>query len=170
MLVLLYRTHLGQSTDLCALERWIAELEKNRNKIWNADKDIVKNFRASEDFFEIVLDGYLVASIIHACGFGESTEFLTNISTVPRETLSKAIEALAEHLAQFKQVAQMKSAPSELRDRPLENMTMFMQQGLTMKNFKRAMRDGDPGRALASLSYYTVWFQASSQNKYTKKR
>jgi len=39
------------------------------------------------------------------------------IRAVPREKLSETIEALAEHLAQFEQVAQMKSAPSYLRDR-----------------------------------------------------
>jgi hypothetical protein len=60
----------------------------------------------------------------------------------------------------------MKSATLEERDMVLENMTTFMQHGLTTRNFARSMREGDSGRLLASLSYYTVWFQASSQHKY----
>lgn len=165
ILVLLYRTHLGDSQDLCSLERWIGDLERNRNRLWDAQKDHVKNFRACEDLFETVLDGYVLASIIKTCGSNSPSGFLTHSAQSP-ETLAAAIEALAKHLATFTHGAIMQEQPSDRRDHATESMTLFMQQGLTMRNFKRAMHDGDSGRALASLSYYTIWFHGSSHHKY----
>jgi hypothetical protein len=106
-----------------------------------------------------------VASIIKTCGYNIQSEFLTHIAKDPKK-LSAAIEALAKHLATFTHVAMMQEQSSDRRDRATESMTLFMQQGFTMRNFKRVMREGDSGRALASLSYYTIWFHGSSHHKY----
>ena len=167
ILVLLYRTHLGESRDLCSLEHWITVLERNRNRLWDAQKDCVKNYRACEDLFETVLDGYIVGALTKSRGYTDTAEFLSSATKDKQpELLSDAIKALATHLASMNLPAMLQGKPKEERDRALESMTLFMQHGLTMRNFKMAMRDGDSGRALASLSYYTLWFHGSSHRKY----
>jgi hypothetical protein len=54
------------------------------------------------------------------------------------------------------------------RDRPHENFVLFMQHRLILRNFSEAMKTGDVGRVLASLSYFTIWFQATKQYNYAR--
>lgn len=165
VMMLMFRTHLGDVGDSCSLERWIADLGKNRNKLWNGSKEMVKDFRSCEDLFELVLDGYLVAALANACEFTDPDNLLLEVSKDP-DRISGAIKSLAKYFSQFNEVSRMQQSPPEARDRPFENINMFIQHRLVMRNFKRGMREGDSGRCLASLSYYTVWFQASNQYQY----
>jgi hypothetical protein len=165
VMMLMYRMHLGVETDTFSLERWISDFGKKRNSLWNGAKEIVKDYCACNDLFELVLDSYILAAFTQACEFADTNDFLVNLNKIPTK-LSDAISKLAEHLAKFQLISQMQKVPLADRDLPLENMTLFMQHGLAMRNFKRAMREGDSGRCLASLSYFTVWFQASKQYQY----
>jgi hypothetical protein len=112
VLVLLYRTHLGSGDEICSLERWISELERNRNRLWDADKNHVKNYRACDDLFETVLDGYLVGSLVKSCGHSTTAGFLAQVAEHPSQ-LSEAIRLLAAQLAQMNSVAGMQALPSE---------------------------------------------------------
>jgi hypothetical protein len=62
----------------------------------------------------------------------------------------------------------MQNLPSELRDRMLKKQWLLIQQGLSLRSFNRAMREGDSGRVVSSLTYFTVFFQATSQNGYSQ--
>jgi hypothetical protein len=65
VLVLVYRTHLGEEQDAspCSLNRWIKDLRRMRSKLWDPQRQLVKNYNASKDFFELVLQGYILAFI-----------------------------------------------------------------------------------------------------------
>jgi hypothetical protein len=80
VMMLMFRTHLGDVGDSCSLERWIADLGKNRNKLWNGSKEMVKDFRSCEDLFELVLDGYLIAALANACEFTDPDNLLLEVS------------------------------------------------------------------------------------------
>src|SRR5204863_6351034 len=48
-----------------------------------------------------------------------------------------------------------------------DNLILFLQHGLTLRNFSHGIRYGDPGRCFVSLSYFTVWFQDSTHSNYS---
>lgn len=165
VLIMLYRTHLGKATDHCSLDRWIEDAGRTRSRIWNSQKEIVKEFRASQDYFETVLDGYILAAMANSCGFGDIPDLMANL-TVISDDLAVNINNMAKHLVHFGIISRMKQVPAEKRDVPHESITMFMQHGLTLRSFKRAVRDGDSGRILPSLAYFTIWLQDTKQSQY----
>lgn len=61
--MLLYRTHLGTDKELISLNRWIGELRRVRTKLWNPHRQLVKDFHHSQDFFNVVMEGYILAGM-----------------------------------------------------------------------------------------------------------
>ena len=76
VLAMLFRTHLGDERDNCSLTRWILELNRDKNKLWNGKRNLVKDFRSCLDFWAIVVDGYLIATLASYSGFNNLNEFL----------------------------------------------------------------------------------------------
>ena len=161
VLLLFYRTHLGTESDVCSLSRWIKELNRIDTKLWDKNSANVNNFNACMDFFNIVLDGCILAVFANACGAKSVQELSQRFSQIDIE---KKIDDIAQFLVKFDQVNKNRS--NKLQDSAHDNLILFCQHGLTLRNFSKAIRAGDPGRYLASLSYFTVWFQGSRQTNY----
>jgi hypothetical protein len=165
-LVMFFQAHMGTDADVFSLERWIREIRRDKQKIWNRQKEIVREFRQSQSFFDIVLDGNIVAAVANACGFGDSKAFVADIETLDPEQLKKSIENLAKMICNFVGVSQLRLSGESDRDSAYEKHWMFLQHGLVLRSLARGMRDGDSGRVLVSLSYLTIWFQASDKFNY----
>src|SRR5436305_13511308 len=164
VLVMLFRVHFGCEAEPCSLSRWIKDRKRSQNKLWNHDRQLVKDFRRCQEFFDIVLDGYLLATMINYCNFESTEEMKHNFGKVDVEYM---IDNLSDFLVKF-HIVHGNRAQEHGQDRAHDNLILFMQQGLVLRNFSLGMRQGDPGRALISLSYFTIWFQASKQSNYAR--
>ena len=144
-------------------------LDLDSRKLWDKDRKMVKNFQACQYFFDAILDAHLTASVASTLGIRDRyPELLAFIRSDQFDagTLSAHITVIAERIAQSTAIKRMRELPREYRDPEFENHLMFMQHGLILRQFIHAMRHGDSGRVLASLSFFTVWFQASGKHKY----
>jgi len=165
------------------LSTWIPVLEKDTSKLWDkSGGGSVKDFRTCFDFVETVLEGYVLAALTtELCGHALMNENKSNqrplsiehdleefIKTHPiaDEAAAKAVTDLAAGLTDFNFVDFLRSELAEERDYVWENVILYMQHGLILRSFDRALSDGDVGRAIASLSYFTIWFQKSSRHNY----
>jgi hypothetical protein len=131
--------------------------------LWTGGKNPMKDFRSCQRFWDFVLDGYIIAAITARCGFTTIDNFISGMNETE---VSTATGALAKDLSSFSEVARMRELPNETRDRDHENHLLLLQHGLVLRNFVLAMRQGDSGRVQTSLSYFTVWFQATKKHNY----
>jgi len=166
VLVMLFRSHAGSEKEHGGLYYWIKVLQRNRNTLWDGGRQLVKDFRACYELFGQILDGYIVGFIAERCGWtaGEINPVLDKATDVEAQ-----IATLAAELADFNETStrrQQTNAPS--RDRLHENMFLFLQHGLILRNFHQAMRHGDIGRLLISFRHMTCWFQGSKQFNYAQ--
>lgn len=148
--------------------RWIPVLSQDVNKLWNKYDSQVKDFNTCLDFFDTVLNGCLVGAI-SAYFFptnNSTAQFEASLGTMSQSSLENAIQNLAKYLSDFDLVSRMRREPVEKRNFARENLLLFMQQGLMLRNLGLAMRQGDSGRVLNSLCYFTVWFQSTKNYKY----
>jgi hypothetical protein len=165
LLVLLFRNHRGQPSDVCSLMRWIPETGRHPEKLWDGHKRTVKDFRSCNDFFHTVLGGYILCALADRCRVQKLDRFIEYCSTNPEKVRQEVFE-LTEYLFDFERLTQQRRSPSEERDRPHENWIMFMQHGLMYRFLETAMCQGDPGRVLVCLKYFTIWLQGSEQTLY----
>jgi hypothetical protein len=161
VLLLLFRSHLGNESDLCSLSRWIKELDRNGNKFWDKTDAQVKNFNACLDFFDIVLDGYILSAVASICDYNSLESFTRDFGNID---LGDMINRLAEVIVKFTIVDANRR--KGIGDSAHDNFLLFLQHGVIFRNFNNAIRKGDPGLCLTSLSYFTVWFQGSRQHNY----
>lgn len=164
VLAMLYEAHLGKENDRGSISRWIKTLDKESIRLWNKQRKLVKDFRACQMLWDTILDGYIIAAMV-ARGFDSIESWLANGIGRP-ELLKDAIETLSDELGALDTVESMRKNDFEGRDRTHENFLLCLQQGLVLRNFVRAMREGDSGRVLVSLSFFTVWFQATTKHNY----
>src|SRR5438046_8223313 len=47
---MLFQTHLGDEKDNCSMARWIIELNRDKNKLWNGKRNLVKDFQSCLTF------------------------------------------------------------------------------------------------------------------------
>ena len=169
VLAMLFQTHLGDEKDNCSLAQWIIELNRDKNKLWNGKRNLVKDFWSCLDFWDIIVDGYLVASLATYAGFNSLAEFCKDLTENHGGSirLFDNIKAFANDLGTFSCVNTIRKTSSVAeRDQTYENHFLFLQHALTFRNFHLTMRQGDSGRVRVSLSYFTVWFQASKKFNY----
>ena len=160
---MLYRTHFGDTTQPTSLSRWIALLDRNTTKLWNAEgKGHVKDFNACLDLFETVLDGCLLAALCTAYGYKTLDDFSEKFGV----STEKNLDDLAKTLMRFELVDVNRQQGRN--DTAHDNLILFLQHGLILRNFSEAMKSGDPERSLASLSFFTFWFQNSGQYRYAE--
>jgi len=164
VLVMLFRSHGGSEKDHGTIYYWIKTLQRNRNSLWDGGKQLVKDFRACYELFGQILDGYLVGFITERCGWtaGEIKPVLDKATDVEAQ-----IATLAAELVDFGQTSQRRQQ-TDARDRQHENMFLFLQHGLILRNFHQAMRNGDIGRLLISFRHMTCWFQGTNQFNYSQ--
>ena len=120
----------------------------------------MKDFRSCLDFWEILTDGYLIASLTIYAGFDIMAEFrnaFVDNSARTSDQLLNAIKKLAQDLSTFRYVHDLRHTHETVCDMISENHILFLQHALTMRNFTMAMREGDSGRVCVSLSYLTEW-------------
>ena len=163
ILRLLYRTHFGDTTQATSLSRWIALLDRNTTKLWNAQgKGHIKDFNACLDLFETVLDGCLLAVLSSAYGCKTLDAFIEKFGECTETTIDNVVKELMKfQLVYFNRA-------EDRRDTAHDNLILFLQHGLILRNFSQAMKSGDPERSFASLSFFTFWFQSSSQYQYAE--
>ena len=161
VLLLLFRTHFGEDSDIVSLSRWIKEFDRSESKLWDKSSAQVKNFNACLDFFDIVLDGYILAVFANASGCLTLGDLSRNIGAI---NVAERVNELTDFLIKFDIVDL--NHRKNTQDTVHDNLILFLQHGLTLRNFTSAIRCGDPGQYLASLSYFTVCFQGSRQCNY----
>ena len=124
----------------------------------------MKDFRRCYELFDQIADGYLIGILAQMCNWEDGK----SIADTFDETLDieDKIRALAKRLVNFNEVDNVRKSPAAERDKLSENMILYLQHALIMRNFRHAMRNGDIGRLLLSFRYVTLWFQASKQYNY----
>lgn len=165
VLVMLFRSHGGSDKEHGTLSYWIKRLKRNKNTLWDGRKHLVKDFRACFDLFNHIVDGYIVGFIAERCG--SVNDGLAKAFDGTFDIQNKIAE-LAGQLVDFKQVDTYRKSAIAARDRLHENMILFLQQRLILRNFHNAIRHGDIGRLLISFRQFTLWFQASKQYNYAQ--
>jgi hypothetical protein len=168
VLALLFTTHMGDSLDVSSLSKWMEVLGTEKNKMWDGQKALVKEFRQAFNFFDMVLEGHILTALSKHCApdIKDINDFAICIKKMPSETLIDGIKNLAKSLADFSNISRERGKPLETRDVANENVQLLMQHGLIFRNFDHAIRRGDSGRALASVSFFTMWFQDTKKTNY----
>jgi hypothetical protein len=105
-----------------------------------------------------------VAELAKRCGYDNVQDFASGLAG--HDNLAQTIADMSSDLAKFSRVSGYRDKPDGQRDLPNENHWLILQHGLVLRNFALAMRQGDSGRVRVSLSYFTVWFQASGKFNY----
>lgn len=136
--------------------------------MWINGKDTIKDFRTCFDFINIILDAYVMAALAITLLF----QFLSDLRAEERiftklqdvlpdllqtDLIQNAIGQLVKFFSRFDRIGERFHKESEAkRDIINENMNLFIQHGLVLRNFDIAISDGDIGRALVSLSFFTI--------------
>jgi hypothetical protein len=165
LLVMLYRVHRGAETDMCSLSRWLDVLGRDKEKIWDSHKEYIKDFRGCHDFFQTVLDGYILGYLAHSGGYSDIGIYLETLSSDSKKAENGIID-FVKRLLDFTAVSTWMTETPDRRDKPHENLWLFLQHGMMYRFLSVAMRQGDPGRVISSLRYFTIWLQASNQHQY----
>ena len=164
---MVFINHLGtSSSEDFSLHWWMDELDQDPARLWDRQKNHVKNFRSCDQFINILLDGYVSAAFASSLGYANPDELLKALPELSADKLKSSIEELADRLCTFDSVRKLRKEESKLRDAMHENNLLFMQQAIVLRSFAYAMRVGDPGMVIVGLRYLTIWFQASSKHKY----
>src|SRR5213083_68594 len=135
-LAMLFRTHLGEDGDSCSLVRWISELNRDKGTLWNGQRNLVKDFRSFLGFWEILADGYFMASLTTYSGFDTLAEFRKAIAedADAADQLLNTIKKFAADLASFSLVYNLRQSPETERDRIYENHLLFLQHAMMLRN------------------------------------
>ena len=143
-----------------SLDRWINVLGRDGDKLRST---LVKDHSLCVDFLETILDDCLLAIICNRLFQNcQSVDILAqNINTKFIDEITEALRSLQSGLSDFEAVSNMRLADIADRNLDLENMLLFVQQALIVRIFGQAMRQGDSGRAVNCISFFTVWFQDS---------
>jgi hypothetical protein len=104
---------------------------------------LIEDFRACQALVDVVLVSYIIGVLAPDIG--------------------AYIDELSDRLSDFETVNNHRMR-RDGRDRPHENLVLFMQRGLILRNFNDAMKTGDVGRVLAWPRYFMIWFQATKQH------
>jgi len=154
----MFKIYYGKTSDKFSFTCFIDLLNQDVNKLWNRHDSQVKDFNTCLDLVDTVLNGCLISAITRFCNPTSDTtaEFEANLGNMSQISLELAIKTLAKYLSNFNLVSEMRKIPDEMRNVGLENLLLFIQQGLMLRNLGLAIRQGDSGRILNSLSYFTI--------------
>jgi len=163
---LLFKMHYGKQKDVASLATWLEELERNIPSMWNNEHAMVKDYRAAEDFLNLVLDAYIIATLSdrYFPGHLNIEHFAASLPSLSDDTIKAGIEETAKYLSDFGIVPRLCEKPN--RHVVLENVLLFLQHGLVFRNALLAIQQGDSGRVVNSLVYFTAWFHYSGKFNY----
>jgi hypothetical protein len=105
----------------------------------------VKDFRGCLDLVDTVLDGYIIAFIAEYCHFRNVKELLDNLECIAPKTMAGALEELNAIIRDHTLVTRMRQKQPTERDMQYEDLLLFIQSGLILRSFGKAMRIGDSG-------------------------
>jgi len=155
----IFKSHYGSETDRWSLSRMIKLLSYDANKFWNKTERLVKDFNRCFDFFNLVLDGCILAAVFRLCPIDIG-------SILQPERLIAAVTDLSHELSDYSAVSSMRCREGQDRDVGEENLLLFVQEGLMLRHLSLAIHQGDSGRVINALSYFTVWFQGTGAHNY----
>ena len=176
----IFKNFYGERADAWSLTRCMEALGRNPAKLWNQTNQQVKDFNMCKDFFDIVLDGCLVAMI--SFYFAPDSTTLANLEhhlqvassdAKVLETMSgkltsvftdfHGISRLSDHLG-----PRSNDKASSARKRTFQNLALFVQHGMMFRTLDQAIREGDSGRISMCISYFVVWFQGTNNHNYAR--
>lgn len=70
---------MGGASEAPSLNEWMKALAVDKRKLWTGNKNPMKDFRACQGFWDMVLDGHVLASIAGRCGCSNVDEFASAI-------------------------------------------------------------------------------------------
>jgi hypothetical protein len=138
-------------------------------KMWDdSQQGPVKDFRASRDALFTVLKGYVLAFVGTAVDeeCADSVQYCATMNSISRFKLNNAIERVAESCCDFQYVHKQRSEADDVRNPERENAILFLQHGLMLRVFDRAIRAGDSGLMRAVMSFFGVWLQGTGSANY----
>ena len=141
-----------------SLNWWIKNMNQIRSRIWNNQKKIVKKFRINQDYFEIILDEYILAIMINSYNFNDILNLLTNFIII-NNNLIMNINIIIKYFAYFDIISKMKWILMKKHDISHESIIIFMQYEFILRNFKRIIWDKNNKWILFFLIYFMIWFQ-----------
>lgn len=115
ILALLFTTHMGSPSDISSLAKWIDVLGRDKTKMWDGQKSLVKDFRQALDYFDTVLEGHILTALSKYCApdVKDIEEFAIRCKKLPAETLINGIKDLAKSLANA--LSLLKNATSRMK-------------------------------------------------------
>ncbi|KAI5781360.1 hypothetical protein DFH27DRAFT_616856 [Peziza echinospora] len=138
ILKMLMTSHWGNGKEPASLNRFVMAL--GRNKSGGVDES-VKNFRASDRFFNDVLDGQIISKVMSKLNVESETE-------------------LVERMCFDGEGGKI---PVEERDLVYENGLLFLQHGMSYREYAHAISCGDTGRVGCVLEVWTTLLQGSGK-------
>jgi len=167
----IFKNFYGSPTDVWSIARCIDELGRDPTRLWDKVKQRVKDYNACKDLFDIILKGCLLA--VNSTSRNLNATILPKLENVLPHLNQTDLEAVAQNLAtllaDFSTVSKLRDAASSTpRNRPYENLLLFIQHGMMLRILGEAIREGDSGRILMCISYFVVWFQGTSSSNYAK--
>ena len=168
-LALFYKTHFGDYGEVGSLSSWIEFLQRDAGKLWNSsDATHVQDYNACFDFFEVLLNGYIIAALGESIDSAAATAraFSTLLPTLPPDVLKRAVASLADLASNPSELIFTESdAEGETREGHLKT-SVFIKHALLLKTFHAAVKVGDTGLMLNALKFLSIWFQGSQNYKY----
>jgi hypothetical protein len=168
-LALFYKTHFGDYDEVGTLSSWIDFLQRDAGKLWNNnDATHVQDYNACLDFFEVLLNGYIIAALCESIDSAAASArtFSTLLPTLPSDVLQRAIASLADLASNPSEVIFTESdTDGETREGHLKT-SVFIKHALLLKTFHAAVKVGDTGLMLNALKFLSIWFQGSQNYKY----
>jgi hypothetical protein len=126
----------------------------------------VQDFNACLDFFEVLLDGYILAALSQTMGLKSVSDLKSALPTVPASTLEEHIDSLAARLCNPSEVSYVPTDDGHPEEVNLSSTIVLLKHGLLLRTFQSSMKIGDTGLLMNALKFLSVWFQGSNNHKY----
>jgi hypothetical protein len=166
-LALFMWTHFGEAYAPASLSFWIDFLQRDRGKLWNTSDPVhVKDFNACLDFFRVILDGYILATLSQIGGFKSVSDMGNALPTMSASTLQQHVDSLVALVREPRETYYVSSNLRGEQAVNLPNMIVLLKHGLLLMTFHSAMRIRDTGLMINGMKFISVWFQASKNHKY----
>jgi len=168
-LALFYKVHFGESNEIGTLSSWMDFLQRDVGKLWsNNDATHVQDYNACVDFFEVLLNGYIIAALSHSIDSAAASAraLSTLLPTLPSNVLQSTIDSLADVASNPSELIFAESEEEGETAEGHPKTTVFIKHALLLKTFHAAVRVGDTGLMINALKFLSVWFQGSHNYKY----
>ncbi len=146
----------------------------------NVSKKCKIDLNAHEDFFELVVEAYIVCAVMHDLSTVDdvpSEDVLPNSSLMWMEEdgerlkvlMSIAVNIASQHI-DIQTNAPKKPAQTQSQSKSTDNVLSYsnevMNLGLLLFEFKDAIKEGDGDRCLRLWKYFLLVFKASGRKNY----